>query len=414
MSKDLPTELQALYGSGALSGYICSFLPSEGLKKGWVEQGLSFKGVRSSLSTKTNQMKFVQPTEQIVSLMCDRAMDVPGTLGIALTGIQGINEEKFAVLLDDSSEPAKRKRVASLWFKTHSPYDIVKLAVKHQHKREQSITLREPHPDYVEYLKEAASDKKVREAFALEMPKRMADEALWIKNALNDPDGDNSTLLFRHGTLRETPAFALLFSKTLSELELAKPAKSLIFAALLEKPSKIEAVFWDMPRRVATFAIFENMVPEEVAWSYLLPLWAAPDERIEVPLIDSVDQGQLKIEREKIDAEDGLTKTSQIIDLLAKRVEALEKKLGDISISDTEKRLELAEDRAESLRVAVARLSELEETLARASAQETQDMASQNLLQSRLNDLLDRMEKVSSKLGKLEKRITKIGKDFSG
>ncbi|MFX1370002.1 MAG: hypothetical protein ACFFAY_15520 [Promethearchaeota archaeon] len=410
MSKDLPTELQALYGSGGIAGFLCSFLPKEGLKKGWVEQGLAYKGMKSSISTKTNQAKYVLPTEQLIRLMCDRGMDAPRAFGLAISGVRGLTKEKFCVILSDASDAMSKKRAISLWTKTQTPHEIVQLAIRYELGTPPLVGLGEPNIDYVEQLKEDSSDGKIHEALVLRIPKVSMDETEWIKESLGATESDTDFLLYRFGKLKETPAFALLFSKSLSDLRLAKPAEAVIFASILMKSNWIEMVLLDSPRGIATFALVKKDTIGELAWKYLLPLWAAPDERIDPLVIQDVQESS-ETERGIPDAKD--SSTDNALHALEKKIRSLEQHLNDISVSQLLKRLEQIERRSESLRVAVSRLSELERAIEQANAQDIQDQASIGLLQSRLEDLLKRMEVLASKLENLDERIIKLGTDLS-
>jgi hypothetical protein len=410
LSKDLPTELQALYGSGAITGFLCSYLPKKGLKKGWVEQGLAYKGMKSSISTKTNQVKYVLPTEHLIRLMCDRGMDSAGSFGLAITGVRGLAKEKFCVILSDTSDTKSTKRATSLWTKTQTPQEIIQMTISYELEDHPPADFQEPNIDYIEQLKEDSSDGIVREALVLRIPKKLSDETTWITDALNETKTNSEFLLYQYGKLAETPAFALLFSKSLSNLQLAKPARAAIFASMLMKSDSIEVVLWDLPREIASFVVFKTDTIDELAWKYLLPLWAGPDERIEPPKIQDVQEISERDE-EVSDAKE--SPIDDTLHALEQKIKSLETQLDDVSVPQLLKKLEQAERRAESLREAVSRLSELEQAIEKANAQDIQDNASLSLLQNRLEELLDRMDTLSSKLETLDKRITKLGTDLS-
>lgn len=409
MTDDLPTLLQALYGSEELQGYICSVLPPEGLRTGWLEQGLTLKSLKSSLSTKANQSRYVRPTESVIRLMCDRAMDSPKNFGISIMGRSGLSAEKMFVLISDSTAKKGSKWATSFWSKSDAPLNLVRIVNKSLAGPTPTMEIDEPNIDYVEQLKEDSSDGAVEEAIVLKIPKSLSNEATWLKNALSKTDETSDDLLFSYGTINESPAFGLLFSKALSNLEFPTPAKSLVFASILVKHRVVEVVLWDSPRAIASFILFKKMSPESIAWKYLLPLWATSDDRLEVSargmheMADSQDASETVLESEAISPP-----LDKEIKLLHSRIADIDASLSKVNPEKLSKQIDLLEKRSESIRLAIDRIGELEKAVDMASTQDSPDFASLDLLQNRLQAIMDRMELLGEKLSALEKRVIAI------
>lgn len=409
MIENLSTLLQALYASGELQGYICSILPTDDLKPGWVEQGLAFKALRGSLSTKTNQTRYVQPTERIVRLMYDREMDAYQATGIAIVGRQGLSTEKMLVLLGDDTKRNSSKFSASLWTKTEFPLGFMSLFGKFLLGTSSVTTFEEPNIDYIEQFREDSSDGLIREAIILPIPKDLGNKTSWLKNALGKSNGDANGPLFSFGSLKETHSFALLFSKTLSDSESILPAKDFLFASILVKSSSIEVVLWDVKRAIASFVVFNQVSWEEITWKYLLPLWATSNDRLDLhseKLRKLVDLEDASIKTRKSDV--AFKSKNEEIKSLHARIEQIEEYLSKIDTEKIARQVSLLEKRSESVRLAVNRIGELEKTLKEVSTKDELDSSSLDLLQNRLQMTIERMEALSEKLGELETRITAI------
>ncbi|MHA1936005.1 MAG: hypothetical protein ACW97A_12040, partial [Candidatus Thorarchaeota archaeon] len=128
MIEKFATALQAMYASNEIPGFLCVQVPEEITNVSWIEKGVLFKGVRGSLSSKTNQSQYVRPLHESTRVFADRRiLDESGT-GILIVGEQGLVSRKFIVLLLDAKESGiKQPSVVSFWSKDYSPHDLIRL-----------------------------------------------------------------------------------------------------------------------------------------------------------------------------------------------------------------------------------------------------------------------------------------------
>ena len=77
VNDSMATRLNSMYLSGEVTGYLCAQLPKGDLKQGWITRGLLLKGIKGSLTSKANQLRFIDPMEQATSFLYERLKDAP-------------------------------------------------------------------------------------------------------------------------------------------------------------------------------------------------------------------------------------------------------------------------------------------------------------------------------------------------
>ncbi|MFW9943679.1 MAG: hypothetical protein ACFFB7_01660, partial [Candidatus Sifarchaeia archaeon] len=349
MDTDIVTRLQALHTSGDLLGYLCSRLPDTGLQTGWVERGLTAKGLKGTLKTKSNQERYIVPTYQAVRLMSDRAIDTPRRSGLLIAGDQGLVEDKLVVFLGDLKEsPSGGKQVVTFWSKGYSPHDLVRFVIKHGLREPISAEFQEPNIDYVEQLRADFSDKIVQEGICLRIPTGKFNPATWIKESVKDVSDPSDNVLFHSDKLKQIPAFALLFSRWLLDMDIYRSLKKGVSSCIFAREDALEVAIWDFPKRLATFAIFAKTPFEEVARNYLLPAWLSKGQRIEPPtktrevVISTPKTGKPSVKPTKKAVETPSpvqVQESEMIDIV-EHLESLEKRLEEVPLEDLLRRLE--------------------------------------------------------------------------
>ncbi|MFX1602958.1 MAG: hypothetical protein ACFFCK_05685 [Promethearchaeota archaeon] len=414
MDEDIATRLQALQTSGNFLGYLCSRLPDTGLKTGWVERGLTAKGLTGTLKTKSNQERYIVPTDQAVRLMSDRAMDTPRRSGLLITGDQGLVEDKLVVFLGDLKEsPSGGKQVVTFWSKGYSPHDLVRFVIKHGLRESISAEFQEPNVDYVEQLRADFSDKMVLEGICLRIPAGKFNPATWIRDSVKGLKAPSEKVPFHSDKMKQIPAFALLFSRWLMDMDLYQSLKKGVSSCLFVKEDALEVAIWDSPRRLATFAIFVKTPLEEVARKYLLPAWLAKDQRIEPPtktrevVVSSpkTDTPSVKPTKKGVEPPaDVQAQESGMMGIL-EQIDGLEKRLEDVPLEDLLRRLDSVETRARKL---VEVFSDLRKIVGHQELVEPGDKASLSLVQENLHEIVGRLESLGSRLEDIEKRASKI------
>ncbi|UCH05163.1 MAG: hypothetical protein JSW05_03085 [Candidatus Thorarchaeota archaeon] len=414
MDEDIVPRLQALQASGDFAGYLCSRLPDAGLQTGWVERGLTAKGLKGTLKTKSNQERYIVPSDQAVRLMSDRAIDTPRRSGLLITGDQGLVEDRLVVFLGDLKDsPSGGKQVVTFWSKGYSPHDLVRFVIKHGLRESISAEFHEPNIDYVEQLRADFLDKMVLEGICLKIPKGKFNPATWIKESVKGLSDSSGKVLFHSDKLKQIPAFALLFSRWLLDMDMYQSLKKGLSSLLLVREDALEVAIWDSPRGLATFAIFVKTPLEEVARKYLLPAWLAKGERIEPPtktrevVVSSpkTDEPSVKVAKKGVETPAPVhVQESEMIDIL-EQVESLENRLEDVRLEDLLRRLESVEIRARKL---VEVFSELRRIEGRQESERPDDKASLGLVQKSLHEIVGRLESLGSKLEDIERRASKI------
>ncbi len=417
MDEEIEARLKASKKSGEIIGYLCARLPDTGLQSGWIERGLTAKAFKGTQRSKTNQERYFVPTDQSVRLMSDRAMDAPRRYGLVVLGERGLTRSKFSVFLSDlKSSPSGGKQVASFWSDKYSPHDIVRFVIGYGLGNCLLVEFEEPNLDYVEQLKTDFSDKKVREGICLQIPKDNFDAATWVKKSMRRSDDPEGEVLFRSEKLKQIPAFALLYGRWLQDLELFQTMKQGVSGCLLVRDEETEVAIWDLPRRIATFAIFASEPLEEITRKYLLPAWLAKGEKIQPPTptrevvrlsdSDTVEDAQLQ---ESVQPEVKTTPPvgieSSALGGIAIQVESLEKRLDKVPVEQLLRRIESTEARARKL---VEAFSELQRVRTSAAPDEPRNRATQELAQKSLKEIVIRLEELGSKLEEIEKRASRV------
>ncbi|MHA2378687.1 MAG: hypothetical protein ACXADO_09220 [Candidatus Thorarchaeota archaeon] len=417
MDEDITTRLQALHASGDFPGYLCSRLPDTGLKTGWVGRGLTAKGLKGSLKTKSNQERYLVPTDQAVRLMSDRAIDTPRRSGLLIAGERGLVEDKLVVFLSDLKEsPSGGKQVVTFWSRGYSPHELVRFVIRHGLRESISAEFQEPNIDYVEQLKTDFSDRRLLEGICLEIPEGKFNPASWIKESVKASGDSTDGVLFRSDKLKQIPAFGLLYSRWLLDMDLFQSMKQGVSSCLLVREDALEVALWDSPKRLATFATFVKTPLEEVARKYLLPAWLAKGQRIEPPtrtrevVISQPkrDEATVKTTMKEVETPVSMQVHESNMKGILEQVESLENRLEEVPLGELLRRLESVESRARKL---VEVFSELRKMEGSPDSGEPRDKATLDLVQTSLHEIVDRLESLGSRLEDVEKRASAIVKE---
>ncbi len=412
MNEEAITRLQAMYSSSEVLGYLISQLPEKGLKSGWVEEGLLVKGLQESSSSKFNQENYIEPTHEAVHLMADRAMDAPGRTGIFILGEPGLESSKLVVVLsDDARAPGRAKLATTIWLRDYTPQDIIRLVLKYLLGEKLSPEFEEPNLDYIEQLRIDAIEWEAAEVLSLSIPGRKFNTSIWIKQAVQQPE-DEYQIALRCGKLRQIPAFALLFSRWLIDLPVFEDLNLGVATAIFRKEDLVELAIWDNSRELATFAILLDTDLEDITRKFIVPAWFERGDRIHPPartreVIVSKPRGGIM---EGVKQSFSLTEPVRPIvseeeriaaEALTKLVDDLRIRMEKFPVEDIIERLELVENQAQIL-------AEQQKSEMMTGDFGGDEGAAVGMLRNKLGHMLDRLEELSSRLGKIEERATQL------
>ncbi len=412
MNEEAITRLQAMYSSSEVLGYLISQLPEKGLKSGWVEEGLLVKGLQESSSSKFNQENYIEPTQEAVHLMADRAMDAPGRTGIFILGEPGLDSPKLVVVLsDDPRAPGRAKLVTTIWLRDYTPHDLIRLVLKYLLREQLSPVFEEPNLDYIEQLRIDAIEWEAAEAISLSIPGRKFNTSIWIKQAIQHPDDDYQIAL-RFGKLRQIPAFALLFSRWLIDLPIFEDLNNGIAAAIFRKEDSVELAIWDNPRELATFAVLLDTDVEDITRKFLVPAWFESGDRIQPPIrtrevvvgkpsrsiVEGVKQSfSLKEPPMPVISEE----ERRAAEALTKLVDDLRTRMEKFPVEDIIQRLEMVENQSQILG------EHLSSEMMTGEFSGDESIAV-GMLQNKLGHMLDKLEELTERIENIEKRALNL------
>ncbi|PNX50336.1 MAG: hypothetical protein BV458_13405 [Thermoplasmata archaeon M9B2D] len=374
MADDLPTHLQALYNSGEITGFISARMPSEKLTTGWMEHGLLQKALTGKLQDKKNQEHLIIPADRFARLTRDLEGTTDSFVGLLIIGHRGLKKPKFYVLIyrapDDNSESMT---TVAFWTKTLSPSDIIHSIARRTFGQSTSSKKSEPDFDYIEQIRIDVSMGLVQDLLSLRVKKGKHNTANWIRDAIMSVESHDEVIAYA-GKMERISRSALLFSRWITTLELFKENEENIAAILMKFENRMDSCFWDGPRELATFATINGTDIQKVVDSYISSMWTDTED-IDMPrprtpevIIGKVKDSESSAKESKIES---VSKKSTItLNEIQERIVILEKKIHaldstfkdqpgsvDQSISMVQTRLADIIDRLESL---AARLSELE------------------------------------------------------
>lgn len=382
MTDNLLTHLQALYNSGEITAFISARMPSERLTTGWMEHGLLQKAVTGKLQDKKNQEHLIIPTDRFARLTRDLEEVTDSFVGLLIIGSRGLKKPKFYVIVyhspDDSSESMT---TAAFWTKSLNPTETIHSIARHTFGQSKQPRMSEPDFDYIEQLRVDVSKDLVQSLLSLKVKKEKQNVANWIRDAIKNVDSSNEVIAYA-GKLERLSRSALLFSRWITTLELFKEKEENIAAILMKFENKMESCFWDGPRQLATFATINGTDVERVVGSYIASMWAVlEDLDVRGPRTPEVVIGAAK---------------KSVPSVKALKTES-SPKMTTITLSDIQERIVVLEKK----------LLALDSTLKDQPVTIDQSIS---LVQTRLVDIIDRLESLATRLNELEMKLKGVDK----
>jgi hypothetical protein len=131
--------------------------------------------------------------------------------------------------------------------------------------------------------------------------------------------------------LRDLSKTALLFSRWLTGLELFRKTKENLAAIYMMFDDQIDSCLWDARQNIATFASLRGINFEEAIDRYLSPMWASPEDlKIRAPKKPEVvvgRQSKTQQESQKSAIETHGQSASVLLSQIKTRIDALEVKV---------------------------------------------------------------------------------------
>jgi hypothetical protein len=275
---DMLTHLEAMYHSGDVVEFIAARIPSETLATGWMEQGLLRKGFAGNLQDKNNQENLVIPTDRFVRLTRDLEKSANTFMGLFILGKIGLKQPKFCSLFYRSpDEKSEFPTCVTFWTKNLGITDIANIIARHLLSRDVRGTSGELDLDYIERLNDDAGSGLVKAHLSLKIESDRMNVVDWIRDAVRNAEKSKS-VISSHGELDSLSTIGLLFSRWLTGLELFKKTKENLAAFLVMSDDWMDACLWDTHLRVATFASLNEKNLEKAIDRYLSSMWASPND----------------------------------------------------------------------------------------------------------------------------------------
>jgi len=382
MTDDLPTHLQALYNSGEVTGFISARMPSGKLTTGWMEHGLLQKALTGRLQDKKNQEQLIIPADRFARLTRDLKGTTNSFFGLLILGRRGLKKPKFYVLVyhapDDSSESMT---TVAFWTKSLNPTEIVPSIARHTLGQNLPTKKIDPDLDYIEQLQTDISIGLVQDLLSLRVRKGKQNISNWIHDAIKNVDSYEEVIAHA-GKLERLSRGALLFSRWITTLELFKENEENIAAILMKYEDRMESCFWDGPRQLATFATVNGTDIEKVVDRYISSMWAGSEDldvqRLRTPKVVIGEMKKSESTRKEIKIESPSTKTSVSLGEIQERIVVLEQKIHALD--------SFSKDQPVSFDQSIS------------------------IVQTRLVDIIDRLESLTERLNELELKLKSVGK----
>jgi hypothetical protein len=382
LTNDLLTHLQALYNSGDISGFISARMPSKKLTTGWIEQGLLSKGFTGKLQDKKNQEQLIIPADRFARLTRDLEGLSDSFIGLLILGSKGLAEPKFCVLVFSApGDSTEFLTTVAFWTKNLNPSEIIHIITYYAFGQDQTTSSSEPDLDYIEQLKSDVSMGSVRDLLSLRIKAGRQNITEWLRDAIKHVE-TSKEVIAHSGELGSLSKFALLFSRWITSLELSKSDRGNIATILMKFDNRIESCFWDKSQNLATFATITGLDIQLVVNRYFSSIWADSEDlgvsRSHTPKVVIGTEKKSKPASKELEDE-----SSERIDMLPLR--------------DIRRRIEALE----------IRFNVLDTTSRDQSPQLNQSIS---IVQTRLVEIIDRLESLANRLNELETRLKSIGR----
>jgi hypothetical protein len=379
---DMLTHLEAMYHSGDVVEFIAARIPSETLATGWMEQGLLRKGFAGNLQDKNNQENLVIPTDRFVRLARDLEKSANTFMGLLILGKIGLKQPKFCSLFYRSpDEKSEFPTCVTFWTKNLGMTDIANIIARHFLSHDVRGRSGELDLDYIERLNDDAASGLVKAHLSLKIESDRMNVVDWIRDAVRNA-GKSKSVISSHGELDSLSTIGLLFSRWLTGLELFKKTKENLAAFLVMSDDLMDACLWDTHLRVATFASLNEKNLEKAIDRYLSSMWASPND------LQSRDARTPEVE---IGGKSKSHKTPQ------KATKDANEQITGVSLIQIEKRVDALE----------ALFKQIENS---PKGQSDNLEKSFMIVQTRIADVIDRLETLVRQLGDLENRLKMLNR----
>jgi hypothetical protein len=377
MIDDMLAHLEAMYHSGDVVEFIAARIPSEALRTGWMEQGLLRKGFTGNFQDKKNQENLVIPTDRFVRLTRDLEKSAATFVGLLILGKRGLKQPKFCSLAYSSpDEKSEFSTCITFWTKDLSITGIANLISRHLLSLDIKGAYSELGFDYIEQLNDDTASGLVKAHLSLEIDSDKMNVVDWMRDAVKNA-GKSKRVISSYGDLNNLSKIGLLFSRWLTGLELFKKTKESLAAFLIMSDDWIDACIWDTHQSIATFVSLIEMNLGKAIDRYLSPMWTGPEdfqtEDLRTPEVVIGGESKSHKAQQKATMDTNEQKTSVFLKQIIKRIDALEAMIQQIE------------------RPPKGQSDNLEKSFM--------------IVQTRVADVIDRLETLVTQLGDLENRL---------
>jgi hypothetical protein len=382
MKEDLLTHLEAMYYSGEVTEFISARMPSEKLTIGWMEQGLLRKGFAGKLQDKKNQEELVIPSDRFARLTRNLERTTDTFVGLLILGRRGLKQSKFCTLVYKSSDEIGESFTSvAFWTRNLNTKEIATIIARHLLSRNFTGKNGEVDLDYIERLTADTASGVVQNLLSLDIKQDKMNVADWIRDAVKNA-GASKKVISCYGNLGDLSKTGLLFSRWLAGLELFKKTKENLAAIFMTFDDRIDSCLWDTRQNIATFASLRGINLEEAIDRYLSPMWASPED--------------LKI-KEKKTPEVVIGKQTRPQQALQKSTTESHGQSASVSLSQIRTRIDALEVKVQQMNSRpIFQTDNLEQSLM--------------IVQTRITDVLDRLETLATQLEELENRLKTASK----
>ncbi len=293
---DTISKMKSLKDSGKILGYIVGEIEL-GNKVEKIEEHFDVVDIKGSVSSKSNQAEYIQPTQRLLKAFIDRDISTEGNYAMAILGPQGSQNKKYTLF-------ARRKSGKPfLYFMIIisdglTSHEIVTLLLQYKMGKDISTDFDEPNIDYIETIRSDIANGDITEGLVVDIPTQKLVPRTWLREAVKKSEDDDESQV-RTENLKHSPIFGLLFTESLTSVVGERHSKELVAACLLMKSNRTEIILWNRPNGVAFFGVYAHNRIEKLSSALLLPLWAKSSEEIPSQAIEPKVVVRKEREKEK-------------------------------------------------------------------------------------------------------------------
>ncbi len=385
MTEEFIELLQTMQSNGTLEGFLCSQIPSGRLSSGWIENGLLFTSMETSLRSEAVTTTYMIPADRFVRFFKQLDSSAKSSICFSITGPAGLREEKSLVLVGEVCQSGSPQVLAAR-FSSSTATEICQFIASQLLRIPSDEDHCEPCLDYLEELRELVLSEETSAALCLSIPK-----ATTLVREVFSQDSDQESIegiLLRLGQISQLQSFATKAVTWLDRTKKFQGQSSEAAAIVLRTSHRLLLCLWDGPRGVVSFADMTGMSLEKMSVSLLLPLWIVKGETMDLQdyaprvLIDKENEGIKSGERDATPI-----RRVESFETISQELAALESRLNSVSLRDLSKRVMDLEDRFDSIKRFTQNASSDEKRISAAY--------------SNIDDLISRLEKISGRLDKI-------------